>query len=99
MVCRGVHNYLKRSNNLIGGGSIPIFLKVYGSNLQLLVAENTSVTDLYNVAAAWMNVDPGSIRIEVCKMGVLREGMGHILIGSKFILLLKGLKLQILIYL
>jgi hypothetical protein len=54
-----------------------IHLKVYGSVLDINVEENTSAVMLYNTIAAWMEVDPSSINIEICIVGKAVEGMGH----------------------
>jgi hypothetical protein len=44
-------------------------LKIYGTIVDVNVEERTKATIIYNLAAAWMNVDSDSLSIEICRIG------------------------------
>jgi hypothetical protein len=52
---------------------------MYGTELMLVISENTEAKFIYNVVAAWMGQDPGLIKLQICKTEPLKEGMGHVL--------------------
>jgi hypothetical protein len=72
-------NRFEKKEGWLKGGLNTIHLKIYGSVIDLNVEENTRATMIYNLAAAWMGVDPSSISVEICKIGKYVEGMGDIL--------------------
>jgi hypothetical protein len=76
---RGINWIMRNQIGLKGGVQIPIHLKISGTERSLNVPENTSAIDLYYIATAWIGLNQNSIRIEICKIGELREWMGHIL--------------------
>jgi hypothetical protein len=77
-------NRPEKSRGELKGGLNKIHLKIYGTVIDLNVEEKTKAKMLYNLAAAWMGVDPNSISIEVCRIGKYIEGMGHILTNDEF---------------
>jgi hypothetical protein len=50
-------------------------LKRFVTEISLNIVENTSAIDLYNITTAWMGLSSNSIRIEISKIGELRERM------------------------
>jgi hypothetical protein len=60
-------------------------LKIYGSELRLLIPQNTSAVTIYYIVAAWMGQEPNRIRIKICRVGKLVEGIGHVLTSSDFL--------------
>jgi hypothetical protein len=61
------------------GNLIPIIIRIYGTELEMFITQNTEANFVYNVVAAWMGQDPGLIKIQVCKTRQPREGMDHVL--------------------
>jgi hypothetical protein len=55
---RGINRIERKQNSLKDSFEIPIYLKIFETNIELNVIENTSAVDLYNIAGAWMNIDP-----------------------------------------
>jgi hypothetical protein len=82
---RGVNRIEVKENLLKGGNLIPIKILIYGTELILMIPPNTSVVFIYNVVATWMGQEPSRIRIQVCKVGKLVEGMGHFLTSNDFL--------------
>jgi hypothetical protein len=62
-----------------------VYIKIYGTIIEMNIVENTSAVDLYNKVTRWMNIDSSSLSIEICRIGKDVEGMGHILTAEDFI--------------
>jgi hypothetical protein len=69
---------LKRGTNII-------HLKIYGTVIDINIEEKAKATMIYNLVAAWMDVDPSSLCIQICKVGKYVEGMGRILTNRDYI--------------
>jgi hypothetical protein len=79
MLKRGINKVDKRRIGLKSDMLTPIIIKIYVKEFSLFIAENTEASYVYKVVSAWMGQEPNSIKIQVCKIGQAKEGMGHII--------------------
>jgi hypothetical protein len=77
---KGVNRIVMNDDYLRGSELIPNKIRVYGTELVLMISPNTSVILIYNIVAAWMGQEPNRIRISICRVGPRPvESMGHVL--------------------
>jgi hypothetical protein len=79
LIKRGTNRINKDYRKLVGGSLIPIMVRIYGTELTMHITENVETKYLYNVVVAWMGQEPNLIKIQICKIDPVREGMGHVL--------------------
>jgi hypothetical protein len=83
LVRKGINRIVLNEGHLRGGNLIPITIRMYGTELILMIPPNTSAIQIYNIVATWMGQEPNRIRISICRNGPKYiEGMGHVLTST-----------------
>jgi hypothetical protein len=86
LIKKGINRIRLNNNQLKGGDLIPITIRMYGTELVLMIPPNTSAIQIYNIVATWMGQEPNRISIHICRNGPdYVEGMGHIFTSTDFV--------------
>jgi hypothetical protein len=54
LIKNGINRIMLNNNQLKGGDLIPITIRIYGTELVMMIPPNTSTIQIYNIVATWM---------------------------------------------